>query len=667
MVAVTELLFLSKSTKPFPAGFEMKLSVIIVNYNVKLFLEQCLYSVQKAIRDLAAEIIVIDNHSTDNSLAYLQPKFPQVHFITNGQNVGFGKACNQGFQIAKGEYILFLNPDTIVPEDCFHACINFLASKKDAGALGIKMLDGKGRFLKESKRSFPSPATSLYKLFGLAKLFPHHKKFSKYHLGYLDEDENNEVDVLAGAFMMVKKEVLDKVGCFDETFFMYGEDVDLSYRIQKAGYKNYYFAGSRIVHFKGESTRKGSMNYVRMFYQAMSLFVRKHYSGSKAGIYNFLIHVAIWFRASLSAIGTFVRRIGLPILDAGLILLAFWLMKNIWNNYIRPEVYYENKILWIVFPAYSVFYLLAAYYAGLYDRWYKRTELFRSTLVATIVLLAAYAMLPEQYRFSRAIILFGSVLAFLFLSVFRWLLIQLKVLQSKKDKYPQTVIVGTIQEFAETKTLLQDAGLKQKVLGRISLQDNEPEAIGFLKDIRLLSTSIPFREIIFCAGQLSYADIIQTMKIIPAAVSIKIHAWGTTSIVSSDSKDVSGEAVSKENGFKLSDPYNRRLKRLIDVSIAIVGLLTFPLHFFFVKKPFSFFGNCFQILLAQKTWIGYATPEKNLPSVRKAVIANNGIPAAWQQPLPEESLQMVDYWYARDYEPMDDVKLIWKMYRRLGE
>lgn len=394
---------------------------------------------------MEAELIVVDNNSPDDSLTYLQPQFPGVHFIASAENLGFAKACNLGLQQATGQYIVFLNPDTIVPEDCFRSCIRFFETHPQAGALGIKMLDGKGRFLKESKRAFPSPMTSLFKLFGLATLFPSSKTFSKYHLGHLNENEDHEVDVLAGAFMMIPKEVLNKVGGFDETFFMYGEDVDLSYRIQKAGYTNYYFAGSHIIHFKGESTRKGTMNYVRMFYNAMSIFVRKHYGGSRAGIFHFLIHLAIWVRAALSAVGQFVRRIGLPLIDAGLILLSFWLMKNIWNQYVRTDIEYENRLLWIAFPAYTVFYLITAYYAGLYDRWYKWTGLVRSTVMATIVLLAAYALLPEQYRFSRGIILFGAMLAFLLISSLRWVLIQTKVLTSNKEKeeHATTMIAGS--------------------------------------------------------------------------------------------------------------------------------------------------------------------------------------------------------------------------------
>ncbi|MEO5945930.1 MAG: glycosyltransferase [Chitinophagaceae bacterium] len=646
----------------------MKLSVIIVNYNVKLFLEQCLCSVQKAILGMDAEIIVIDNNSSDNSIDYLTPKFPAVNFIANKENTGFAKACNQGLLQSKGNYILFLNPDTIVPEDCFTKCISFFETNKDVGAIGIRMLDGSGIFLKESKRSFPSPSTSLYKLFGLAKMFPHSKVFSRYHLGHLNENENNEVDVLAGAFMMIKKEVLDKTGGFDETFFMYGEDVDLSYRIQKAGYKNYYFADSSIIHFKGESTRKGSMNYVRMFYNAMSIFVRKHYGGSKAGLFSFLIHIAIWFRAGLTAIGSFIRKNGLPIIDAGLILLSFWLMKNIWNEYVRTDIHYENKLLWIAFPAYTVFYLIAAYYAGLYDRWYKWSELFRSSVVATIILLAAYAMLPEHYRFSRAIILFGAMLAFALISLLRWILVRLNVLNSNKDRdeHAQTVIAGSVTEFEATKQLLKDAGLQQRVLGRVAISADDDKGIGSVKKIQGLTSVIPFREIIFCQGTLSYAEIIEAIQQLPSSVTTKIHAHGTTSIVGSNSKDSSGEVVSKENGFKLSDPYTRRIKRLLDVSVSIFSVITFPVHFFFVKNPFSFFSNCLLVLFARKTWIGYAIPEKNLPVLYDAIISCNGIPANNKQQLPKESLQMMDYWYARDYEPMNDLKLIKKMYRSLG-
>ena len=267
----------------------MTLSIIIVNYNVKLLLEACLNSVAAATKNLDAEVIIVDNASADNSIGYLQPKFPAYHFISNTINTGFAKANNQGLAMAKGEFILFLNPDTTIPADCIVKCLDFMNSHPASGALGVRMVNGDGRFLKESKRGFPSPMVSFWKLSGLTGMFPRSPVFSKYYLGNLDENVSHEVDVLSGAFMMVKRETLKKTGGFDERFFMYAEDIDLSYRVKLAGYKNYYFAGTTIVHFKGASTKKDVV-YVRQFYKAMSQFMKKYYG---RGLYPMLLDTGI--------------------------------------------------------------------------------------------------------------------------------------------------------------------------------------------------------------------------------------------------------------------------------------------------------------------------------------------------------------------------------------
>ena len=284
----------------------MDLSVIIVNYNVKYFLEHCLISVLKACKDIEAEIFVVDNNSTDGSKEYLEGRFPSVIFKWQKANLGFGKANNSVLPEAKGAHILFLNPDTIIPEDCFEKCLLFFKENKDCAALGVHMTDGTGNYLKESKRSFPSALTSFFKMTGFAALFPSSKIFAKYYAGHLPEKQSNEVDVLAGAFMMLNEKAIKAVKGFDEDFFMYGEDIDLSYRIQQAGLKNFYFPGTSIIHFKGESTQKNSGQYTRTFYNAMQLFVRKHYKERKAAY--FFMKMAISFSRVMATVKLFVRR-----------------------------------------------------------------------------------------------------------------------------------------------------------------------------------------------------------------------------------------------------------------------------------------------------------------------------------------------------------------------
>lgn len=644
----------------------MQLSVIIVNYNVKYFLEQCLCSIVKAAYGIQTEIFVVDNNSSDGSKKFFKEKFSNVKFIWNDANLGFAKANNIAVKQSTGKYILFLNPDTIVPEDCFKKCISFFESHADAGAIGVKMLDGSGRFLKESKRSFPSPITSLYKLSGLARVFPHSKTFSKYYSGDLDENKNNEVDVLAGAFMMISKKIIDCTGSFDEEFFMYGEDIDISFRIQKAGYKNFYFSGTSIIHFKGESTRKGTLNYVRIFYNAMSIFARKHYRGQKGMIFNFFIQIAIFLRALLSIIAKFIKWIGMPVIDAATILLSFWIVKFFWNIYIKRNVNYSPNMLIIAFPVFTLIFLVVSYYSGLYDNGYKQKRLNNSTAIAFLILLSCYALLPESLRFSRGILVFGSLLAFVLMTLVREILVKWELLNiGEEGEYRQTIIAGTQADFVAINNLIAVAGMREKILGRIAVKEvQERDAIGNLEQLNNLVTTYSIKEIIFCEGELSFKRIIDSVENLSKRVRVKFHAANSKGIVGSDRKNVGGKIISDEKP-QLSYPVFKRNKNLIDVMVSVFFIITFPIHLLLQKKPLNFFKNVFAVLYRRKTWISYASYSNELPKLRPGVITTTGLPSALNT-LPVESLQSSDEWYVTEYNIWKDVRSLLNNYKFLS-
>lgn len=299
---------------------ETKLSVVIVNYNVKYFLEQCLYSVRAAVAGMDAEVFVVDNNSTDGSVEYLRPKFPEVTFIENKDNPGFAKANNQAIRQCSGEYVLLLNPDTVVGEESIRSLCFQMDEDPEIGAIGVKMLNGHGVFLAESKRSFPSPWVSFCKIFGLSGWFPNSRVFARYSLPYLSEDKPHKVEVLAGAFMLLRHEALDRVGLLDESFFMYGEDIDLSYRMVMGGYKNLYVP-ERILHYKGECTKKGDLKYIKAFYGAMLIFYKKYYPHS-GWLMRILIQLAVLLKALWATLSRPFRREAKPAKHRRLLVLC---------------------------------------------------------------------------------------------------------------------------------------------------------------------------------------------------------------------------------------------------------------------------------------------------------------------------------------------------------
>ncbi|NVO01433.1 MAG: glycosyltransferase [Bacteroidetes bacterium] len=651
----------------------MTLSVIIVNYNVKYFLEQCLLAVQKAMQNIDSEVFVVDNNSVDGSVKMVQEKFPKVKLISNSENVGFSKANNQAIEKSQGKYVLLLNPDTVVEDDTFSKVIAFVECHNDTGGLGVKMLDGKGRFLPESKRGLPTPEVAFYKIFGLSRLFPKSKKFGRYHLGFIDKDEISEVEILSGAFMLIRKEVLNKIGLLDEAFFMYGEDIDLSYRIIKAGYKNYYFPETRIIHYKGESTKKSSINYVFVFYNAMIIFAKKHFSQKNAKMFSMLINIAIYIRAFMAIANRFSKKIFLPLIDSIMIFGGIYAIKNYWElNVISANgAHYPSAFLQIAVPIYILIWLLTVYFSGGYDKPVKLVKVFRGILIGTIIILLIYSLLSEAYRFSRAIILIGALWSVIAMSFFRIILhlLNLKSFKLGSTKTKRISIIGEKDEAERVAGLIKQTNINPNFIGIVTVTDsisNNNTVIGNILQIKEIIQIFKIDEVIFCAKDVSAQKIIDNMTELQSLeVDFKIAPPESLYIIGSNSIDDSGDLY-VVNVNAISKTENRRNKRLIDIILSLFLLAFIPVFIFIVKNFFGLLVNIILVLLSKKSWVGYV-PENTihkLPKIKSGIL--NPLDITKSKEISEEIAFKVNLLYARDYRISNDINIFFNSMKFLG-
>ena len=645
-------------------SYTYKISVIIVNYNVEFFLEQCLNSVKKALENVSGEVFVVDNNSIDGSVEMVRLKFPEINLIANKDNRGFSKANNQAIEIAKGEYILLLNPDTVVEEDTFAKVIAFMDKHPNAGGLGVRMMDGKGVFLPESKRGLPTPAVAFFKIFGLSKLFPKSKKFGQYHLSYLNEFETNEVDILSGAFMLMRKEALDKVGLLDETFFMYGEDIDLSYRIQKGGYSNYYFPETRIIHYKGESTKKSSVNYVFVFYRAMVIFAEKHFSQKNAKLFSFLINCAIYFRASLAIFVRFVKQITLPLFDSVYLLIGLFVLTRYWKN---SSIEFPYEIVSIAIPSYTVIWLLSIFYSGGYDSPIKLFKYAKGAILGTISILVAYALLPKEWQFSRLYILIGTswvVSYFIISRVFLHFSIGKKfTLATNKNK--KFVVVGSKNEAERVSQLIKQTNNKIEEINFVSPSNTKEEGfIGTLNQLDQVVHIHSIDEIIFCAKDTTAQTIIHWMSVISSPnIDFKIAQPDSLYLIGSNSIDSAGDLYIL-NINSISTKSNIRNKRTFDFITSIGLVLTLPLLIFTFKNKRKFISNVFSVLVGKLSIVGYHylnNSEHNLPKIKNGILS----PADKTNLIDESMFDKLNLIYARDYNISKDFIILKNAWRKL--
>ena len=634
-----------------------KLSIIIVSYNVTYFLEQCLISVLKACKNIDAEIWVVDNHSADNSVRMVREKFPQVNLVANKDNVGFSVANNQAIKASNSEYILLLNPDTVVQEDTFVKCLAYMDGHKEAGALGVKMIDGNGRFLPESKRGLPTPEVALYKMAGLNKLFPKSKRFGKYHLSYLPENETHEVDVLAGAFMLLRKSVLDKIGLLDETFFMYGEDIDLSYRVTKAGYKNIYYPDTSIIHYKGESTKKMSVNYVFIFYKAMIIFADKHYTGRNAKLLKFFISTAIYIRALAALIQRFIQKYAMLILDTVLLVLGMLFLIDYWEEHVIHDKY-PKELFFIHIPYYILLWVGTTLISGGYQKPYSIKRLWRGILVSTILIAAIYGVLPNELRFSRALFILGGVWAAIVMLATRLLghYRTHKNLDLGAVQASRTIIVGNQKECQRVKNLLPSSIMN--FLGFVGVNSwKDKDYLGDYDRLDELIEIYNVQEVIFCSADVTSKSIMAWMnKIGTSKVNFKTVPDESRFIIGSNSKNTNGEWFTEDVVFNLNEAYIQRSKRLFDILAALFFIVFFPILILFKFRSFKkIAGQIIPVLAGKRTWVGYTNNGelRDLPSLKSSVLNLSQIYP--DKELDRDTISRLNLLYAKTYTVEQDL------------
>ncbi len=655
----------------------MDLSIIIVNYNVKEFIQNLLHSIVKAAVGIKYEVIIIDNASNDGSVEFIKEKFPDVKLIINSVNNGFSRANNQGLLIAEGEYLLLLNPDTLLREDTLNKMIAFFKSTPDAGLAGCKILNPDGTLQLACRRSFPGPWTSFCKVTGLSSFFPKNRIFARYNLTYLDENQTYEVDAVSGSFMMLKKEIYKKIGGLDEQFFMYGEDLDLCYRIQKAGYKVFYVHSTQIIHYKGESTKRSGIDETKIFYEAMNLFVKKHFSSSV--LVEAILHSAIALRQLFAFLGR--RKIILLSVITDFIffnisiLIANEFYERIGNYRGIPKSSYP---IILIVPA-----LLHLIIAGL-TRVYKKDSLsILRTILAVFIsffVLSALTFFFKQYAYSRAALLITYFILFFLLPFWRIILkIVFKTGIDENDfSNHRTLIVGINSHAVNLAGKLKNKptdlhyivgliGFTNKDLG--SKIDNL-EVIGTIDNIKKVIYEKKIQEIIFSTEELSYD---QMMTIVSSCqnenVEFKLVGNNLDFIVGKTSVSMLEDMPLVEINYNISRPLSKMIKSVFDrILAAVVLFFIYPFIYLKVKmskkqKDFSeFILKVPYVFIGKQSFVG---PE-NSEEKGKLYRGKKGLTGLWYIDNSEGvDKNKLDIFYAKNQNIWLDLEILGKTLNKM--
>jgi GT2 family glycosyltransferase len=637
------------------------LSIVIVSYNVIHFLEACLYSLRQALQDIEHEIFVVDNHSADGSAKMVEQLFPDVKLIANKQNVGFSKANNQAIKRCKGKYILLLNPDTIVKPDALIKCIQFMEAHPEAGGLGIKMLDGTGAYLPESKRGLPTPWVSFYKIFGLGKLFPKSEKYGRYYLSHLSEEKVQEIEILSGAYMFLRREALNKSGLLDESFFMYGEDVDLSYRLILAGYKNYYLPDAEIIHFKGESTKRGSFNYVNQFYKAMAIFAQKHFASPNSFLFNQLIYIGIALRGALSLLRRFIESILPATIDFTIIYLLMLYAVNWWEiNFKHEPGMYPEKFTEIILPIYVMVWVATVKVIGRYSRVVNLSTIIKGVVVGTLII-SAITNFFDAYRFSKGLIIIGAALSSGVLYLTRLIPHYFRTgnLELGENRFQHILVVGNANDYAQVLKILKVSGKNAKIFGFVSADGNDAIGnagfLGQISEVMSIIKQYEITEIVFSLNLPASVDFIGMMQQLSKQnIGFRFTVPGSDYIIGSSSKYNQGDFYTINEVPSLYLHHNLRMKRLADIGLTILLLLFTPLIILFKPQTIHLWRNIWRVMNGKLTWVG--PTHKSNDILPDSVIKVSEVPSH----KPEIFRKKMEEMYLWHYNPLMDFKIFFQ-------
>lgn len=566
------------------------ISIITVNYNVKEFLANSLQSVKKASHNIDIEIFVVDNDSKDGSMEFLKPHFPEVTFIENKENLGFGKANNQAIKLARGKYTLLLNPDTLLQEDTLEILYQYMENNPETGACGCKILNPDGTFAPESRRTVPTVGSAIYKALGLTALFPKSRVFGKYYMGWKDEDEASEVPVLSGSFMFFRTEVLKEAGGFDERFFMYGEDIDLCYRVKNAGWKIDYIPDTSIIHYKGESSKSNFSAYNKAFNDALYLFFDKHYTPRYSGIFRILVFWAIKLRTWLTFLLSKLKVVRSVISDLVIINIAlfvgyiirFWFDSRPILNIDKVEYLWLNLLI-------SFLYILFAQLFGVLKK--NRLSIVSSlkAVVFSFLFLAAITFFIRALAFSRVILAVAGILSFIGVGISRFIRInsdrKINVVRGKVDPV-RMLVVGVGDKTAEFINKLNGrANWQVKVAGVVTQNKIEIRSetfqepiVGTIDQIDELIRNTRADSVVFLMDSITHTELLRSVKKLRNHdVDIKIVPNEMNFMLGKAEVDYLDDLPVVDLEFNYFNPAQTAIKRLFDFSVSFTLLiLMFP-------------------------------------------------------------------------------------------